>query len=188
MKKIWENKILRFLILAAVFYVVWHLFYRNFIQVYTSLDDWVSMNLAWSSNAMLQLIGYESILDTSDATFLVVRIPGSYSYGVQIADPCNGILMFGLFSMVVLAFPFKPHSEWRFNYHKLWYIPLGIVLLHLVNMIRIAILVVISSYNPRQLDFNHDVTFKVVTYGVIFLLWMIWFNRFSGIKKRKIHA
>ena len=57
---------------------------------------------------------------------------------------------------------------------RLWYIPLGLALIHLSNLIRIASLVLILLYSPESLAFNHDYTFTIFVYAVIFALWYGW--------------
>ena len=102
---------------------------------------------------------------------------------LRIGDPCNGLNLFGLFAVVLIAFPTSFKRKYRINLHKLWYIPLGILLIHIVNVIRVAVLAIIASYNYEALNFNHDVTFKVITYSFIFLLWYLWIKQYSGFNK-----
>jgi hypothetical protein len=40
-------------------------------------------------------------------------------------------------------------------------------------------LALIQYKAPEYLDFNHHYTFTVIVYAFIFLLWMIWVNKFS---------
>ena len=69
---------------------------------------------------------------------------------------------------------------------KLWFIPLGIFIVHTANAIRIAALTIISAENPKALDFNHNITFQVIVYGLIFLLWYWWVQKLSGITQTEI--
>jgi exosortase family protein XrtF len=100
-----------------------------------------------------------------------------YNHGVWIGEPCNGIKVFGLFSIFVIAFKGK-------IINKIWFIIIGIFLLHIINVIRVAILTYISAVNPYILDFNHNITFQLIIYGAILSLWYIWISQFSlkGIK------
>ncbi len=181
MQKILKNRLFRFLILSVAIYVAWQFIYAYIINPHTSLDHLVSINLAHSADVVLRLFGYDSTVDYLRLeNFIIVRLQDSTMPGVRIGDPCNGVSLFGLFAAVILAFPSKQNQ--KINWKKLWFIPLGILLIHFLNVIRIAVLTVIASYNFEALNFNHDVTFKIVTYGFIFILWYVWINRFSGFK------
>ena len=58
------------------------------------------------------------------------------------------------------------------------------MLIYVVNIIRIVILSIgIYSY-PKQADVLHEVVFPAIIYGVVFLLWVFWVNRFSKLNKK----
>ena len=126
------------------------------------------------------IIGYETVLEISQ-DLVITRIPEFASHGVWLGEACNGLKVVGLFSIFVIAFP----GKWK---HKWWFIILGIILVHFTNALRISGLTIISAKWPQYLDFNHNVTFQIIVYGVIFLLWYIWVQKFSGLilnKKKK---
>jgi exosortase family protein XrtF len=55
----------------------------------------------------------------------------------------------------------------------------GIILIHVLNIARIALLC-IALYNLPQFEhLLHGVIFPLVIYGVVFLLWVIWVNKYS---------
>jgi len=72
----------------------------------------------------------------------------------------------------VLAYP--GHQK-----NKLWFVPLGILLIHILNIIRVISLAIIAYYSPYSLSFNHTYTFTFFVYAFIFLLWMVWVNKFA---------
>ena len=87
--------------------------------------------------------------------------------GVQIGAPCDGVALFALFAIFILAFP-GPILR------KAWFIPAGIALLHLANVVRVIVLARIQATSPEWLEFNHDYTFTVLIYGLVFALWYFW--------------
>tara|TARA_B100001287_G_scaffold45737_1_gene34817 strand:+ start:2336 stop:2674 length:339 start_codon:yes stop_codon:yes gene_type:complete len=99
-----------------------------------------------------------------------------YNHGVWIGEPCNGIKVFGVFSIFVLVFRGK-------TYNKLWFIPTGILILHFINVIRVSVLTYISAVNPYILDFNHNITFQLIIYLSMIILWYWWITKFSHQKK-----
>jgi exosortase/archaeosortase family protein len=74
----------------------------------------------------------------------------------------------------VVAFP----GPWK---KKMWFVPLGILSIYLINSLRVIGLAVNHMVSQESFDFNHKYTFTILIYGAIFFFWMIWVNRFSGI-------
>ena len=98
-----------------------------------------------------------------------------FSHGVWIGEPCNGIKIFGLFSIFIISFM----GKWS---KKIWFIPFGILILHFLNIVRISVLTYISAVNPFILDFNHNITFQLITYSAMLGLWYLWIIKFSSSK------
>ena len=65
-----------------------------------------------------------------------------------------------------------------FSKHKAWFIPLGILMMHLTNIIRIVGLSFFVLYWPDYWDVAHDYFFRPLFYVVIFGLWVLWMERF----------
>lgn len=177
-----KNPFFKFIITFSILIVLWFSFYENIYELNslfgenTDIQRAVSIYLADFSMVFIKLLGYTPTLDTT-SDFVITSVEGNYfNHGVWIGEPCNGIKVFGLFSIFIIAF----QGKWI---HKLWFIPLGILILHLSNAIRIAVLTIISAENPSYLDFNHNITFQVLVYGLVFGLWYIWVNKFSKLSK-----
>lgn len=95
----------------------------------------------------------------------------------RVVEGCNSISVIILFVSFIIAFAGK------FKY-TLIYVLSGSVLIYAVNLLRIGILS-IGLYNyPWRRDILHTVIFPLIIYGMVFLLWMFWVNRFSKLKKR----
>ncbi len=118
-------------------------------------------------------MGYKTFASRDVNDMQVFGIDGSN--GVWIGGPCNGITLMFLFAIFVIAYPGGIKN-------KLWFVPLGILIVHTINIIRILALVFIAKYDYRYLDFNHTYTFTFLAYSVVFGLWMLWVNKFSNIK------
>lgn len=81
--------------------------------------------------------------------------------------PCNGYKVYWQFLCVIL-FYFGP---WR---KKLWYIPLGILVLATINGIRLITLYFVGRELPGFYDFYHVEGSRYIMYPLIFILFMIW--------------
>ena len=97
------------------------------------------------------------------------------THGVLIGAPCNGLNLFALFAGFIIIFPGK-------IIQKLIFIPIGILIIHVINIFRLVALALVVLYKPESLEFNHKYTFTIVVYAFIFVMWIIWVNKFA-IKK-----
>lgn len=175
MKKIWDNPLYRFFILGIGMYLIWFSVYQFAIQPTQAINIAVSKNIVYSAEWLLNIIGIQSYIDI-ESDHVVIGVSGAYPSGVWIGEPCNGIKLFGLFIVFILAYP----GKWL---NKLWFIPLGLFIIHFVNIIRVMALMWINYKNPAALDFNHNYTFTILVYSVIVILWLVWIKKYGNIKK-----
>lgn len=100
--------------------------------------------------------------------------------GVRIVWGCNGVKQSFIFTMIML-FARGPLK------HKLWFIPLGLFCVYLINVSRLLLLTYIVRDNPDAFDFWHSGVTKYGFYGLIFLIWVLWNDylvpRLSDTKK-----
>ena len=178
--------ILKFSILLFLWFFFYHFIYKIDELIFSSqnadkidLLNNISVILAEQANYMLSLFGFETQIEIHKDMVVAKILDNNYTHGVWIGEPCNGVKIFGVFAIFILAFPGRIK-------HKLWYIPLGIICIHIINVIRIAILIFISSVNPHILDFNHNITFQIIVYSLILFLWYIWVKIFSGLKTNNL--
>ena len=156
----------RFFGLAFLAYVVWSVAYEQALKPHTSLDEVVIEHMVRSTEAVFEAVGWPVGTYPQPATHRD-RVGVAGHAGVQIGAPCDGVALFALFAIFILAFP-GPISR------KAWFIPAGIALLHLANIGRVVVLTRIQATSPEWLEFNHDYTFTVLIYGLVFALWYLW--------------
>lgn len=178
-RSVFQNPFSRFLILSSVLYLSWHFAYSGYLQENTNIDDWVIHNLVVSGEKLLTSLGY-SITDYSADGHFRTHFGIIGSNGVTIGAPCDGIVLFALFTVFMISYP-GPMK------HKLWYAPLGLLIIHVLNILRVTGLALIVFHNEAWLAFNHDYTFTIFVYAVVFVLWLVWINRFAQ-RKPKAHA
>jgi exosortase/archaeosortase family protein len=68
---------------------------------------------------------------------------------------------------------------------KLWFVPSGLVLIHITNNFRIISLSLITHNSCSQefWDFSHDYILRPLFYAVIFTLWVLWVEIISKKKQ-----
>jgi exosortase/archaeosortase family protein len=95
---------------------------------------------------------------------------GAHMY---INQSCSGLKQIMQFVLLMMVFP----GPWK---KKLWFIPLGILTVHLTNLFRIIGLSVVLVTHPDYWQFSHDYIFRPFFYVVIFLLWVWWVEKISS--------
>ena len=90
---------------------------------------------------------------------------------VIIAPECASLKQWMHWLFLMILFP----GPWK---HKLWYIPAGLVIIEWTNVIRICGVLMMQIPWPNSFHLAHDYIFKLFFYFVIFLMWMIWVEKF----------
>jgi exosortase family protein XrtF len=171
-----KNKTTRFFVFASILYLSWYLLYEFFIKPHTIIDEKLISLIIANSVFVLKVFGLTVYQRTEDTDMQLIGIDGSHP--IWIGSPCNALTLFMFFALFVIAFPGSVKK-------KLWFIPLGIVIIHFTNVLRIIGLAIISYKAPQYIEFNHTYTFTILVYGIIFLLWM-WWVKFS-LKETDVH-
>jgi exosortase family protein XrtF len=99
----------------------------------------------------------------------------------RIIEGCNALSVIILFISFIVAFSGKIKTT-------ILYIISGSILIHILNVFRIAALCVLMYYYPEQQHFLHGVLFPLFIYGVVFLLWIVWVNKFSNYAKKSVQS
>jgi exosortase family protein XrtF len=86
---------------------------------------------------------------------------------VSVFEGCNGVNIAILFFSFVFAFggPLKTMA---------WFVPAGLIFIHVANIFRIGVLAKIAGQNEQAFYFFHKFGFTGIIYGAIFILWVIW--------------
>lgn len=95
---------------------------------------------------------------------------------IAINESCSGFKQMLQVLILFLLFP----GPWK---HKLWYIPAGMLAMFITNILRVVILSAVMIHWPQQWDFIHLWILRPFYYVVIFGLWVLWVERFGGMRK-----
>ncbi len=90
---------------------------------------------------------------------------------VIIAPECASLKQWMHWIFLMVLFP----GPWK---HKLWYIPAGLVIIEWTNVVRICGVLMMQIPWPNSFHLAHDYIFKFFFYLVIFLMWMLWVEKF----------
>lgn len=139
------------------------------------VDDFTHL-VARQSRDLIQFFGHDSGIEPhpTQASYKLL-VQGAYV--ARVVEGCNALSVMILFASFVVAF----RGKW---WHTLLYVLGGVLLLHLANVVRIAILAVALYHYPQREHLLHGVIFPAVIYGMVFLLWVVWVNKFSAHAKK----
>lgn len=158
-----DKKIVYFLFKALLLYIVWYGLYDLWLAKVGWLDRFFIDSIISSSELLLNIFNYPIFIYDQ-----VIGIDGSH--GVYIGAPCNGVDVMALFLGFIILFKGKFTD-------KLWYSALGLLVIHIANVLRVFILILLAFYYPDKLDFNHKYTFTILMYLLVFMGWVIWVNK-----------
>ena len=98
----------------------------------------------------------------------------SYENGVavRIVWACTGLKQAYIFICIIAFY----RGKWQ---HKLWFIPAGLVVVYLFNIIRIAAIVAIIHRHADWFYMLHEHVFKYLFYIIIFGMWVFWNEKLS---------
>ena len=167
-----SQRLPRFLLIAALLYAAWYIFYTRLIHAGSpgyEFDQALCRHIAQASAGVLELAGFKSFAGGAGGAMLYL---GGW-HVVSVGWQCDGLPMMALFAGFIIAYP----GAWR---TKLWFIPLGILVIHAINILRVVALALNQMYWRSSMEFNHHYTFTIIVYGFIFWLWTIWVRRFAS--------
>lgn len=165
--------ILTFLIVYISLSVAYKL-YLDFSDGSKFYPDYFTNLVTKQSQILLQELGYSiEVLPHPDEPSMKLIINNKYV--ARIIEGCNSISIIILFVSFIIAFSGKLKTT-------IIYALIGSVLIYIVNIIRIVILSIGLYHYPWRKETLHTVVFPAIIYGLVFLLWMFWVNRFSNLK------
>lgn len=137
--------------------------------------DYITNLVARQSEALLDAFGYQAkVIPHPNEPSMKLIINNKFV--ARVVEGCNAISVIILFVSFIVAFAGKFKTTF-------FYILAGSVLIYTINLIRIALLSLGLYHYPWRREILHTVIFPLIIYGLVFLLWMVWVNRFSKQKK-----
>ena len=145
---------------------------------YWPVGKWVDQLMLWSVNLaynqscwMLDHV-FNIDLTTIPADRLIATPNSEGGWArVIVAPECASLKQWMHWIFLMVLFP----GPWK---HKLWYIPAGLVIIEWTNVVRICGILMMQIPWPNSFHIAHDYIFKVFFYLVIFLMWVLWVEKF----------
>ncbi len=158
----WKNPAYRFVFLFLVYLGVVAFGYPRFRERYT----WVVDALA-ELTARIEYYVFSVFSSNVSTSQKVVAFKG---FAVHIIEECTGIYEILIFTAAVMAFP----TSWL---NKGVGLGLGVPLLYLFNVLRIAVLMLVGKYFPEYFDFMHLYFWQATLILMITSVWLLWITQ-----------
>ena len=142
-----------------------------------------SVNLLFDQSCWVlqHVFGIDITTITERRVIAALDCNGNYAH-VVIAPECASLKQWCHWIFLMLLFP----GPWK---HKAWYIPAGLVIIEWTNVVRICGILMMQMRWPGPNTFHiaHDYVFKVFFYLVIFLMWVLWVEKFKNKTTQQIN-
>ncbi|KGL58627.1 exosortase family protein XrtF [Polaribacter sp. Hel1_85] len=178
MKK--HKNIIIFLIKFFITYFLLVTIYDTYLQKSQQKDNVyktssITTAVANQTVKVLDVFGYrvDAVQNESEMSVKLI-IEGKYT--ARVIEGCNSISLIILFVSFIIAFSGSIKATFLFSVF-------GSIFIYVVNVIRIAFLTVLIYKFPNQIGILHDLLFPAIIYGTVFLLWVVWVNKFSNYKR-----
>ena len=175
-----QRSIVLFLVKFFATYFLLFVFYSFYLQNTQKKGDVFACSpittvVAEQTEEVLTFFGYNAAhIQHEDEMSVKLILNGQYT--ARVIEGCNSLSIIILFLSFIIAFagPLKA---------TVIYGILGSAFIYGVNILRIAFLTVMLRKYPQEQELLHNLVFPAIIYGTTFLLWVIWVQKFSKIKK-----
>lgn len=166
--------ILRFIIIYLVLIFAYQ-FYLNYFEnsAIDPFSKWVASQSSFCTNSL----GYNTQL-IDDASLHSTWFFVNDNYISRMVEGCNGISIMILFVAFIFVF-YRGTKTFIFA-------ATGLVIIHIMNVLRIALLNIILVNFPQYDHMAHEYLFPAIIYGTIVLLWLVWVKYFVLKPENKV--
>lgn len=159
--------LLRFIIIYLVLLFAYQFYLTSFKE--QGLDPFSRM-VAKQVMFLQNTMGFPSAL-YDDVPKQQVWFHVKSQFVTRMVEGCNAISVMILFLSFVFAF-YKGVKTFIF-------VVVGLILLHIMNVLRISGLNIVYSEYPQYGKMSHDYVFPAIIYGSVVVLWLVWIKFFA---------
>ncbi len=188
LKQTWRSipdEVKTFLKRALLIFIIWKIIYNGFLFngriIDKPLTDWSAVG----AQKIIQLFHPKSIvtikeeckpapeLNNKIACIDYLLLDNKRIVGV--ADGCNALELYILYTGFLLAFPSSNKKIKR----TILFIISGIIIIYIANIIRLTALASMNMNRINAVDMAHHYVFKMIAYAIIFGLWVLFTKKVS---------
>lgn len=157
--------------LPEIFIIIFlYSLFSNFLLGCFQYSAWI--NLIFNISAwILNNLGYPAWVESH----LLIGENGS----IYMAKGCLGFNTMLLFASIV-------YITGKHNIDRWLFIFVGLILINISNIARfVALFIHIQNHGGYVLKIDLHDLYNYIIYGIVFLLWVIWFEKYSDIRNQK---
>ena len=124
---------------------------------------------------LLRVFGYDVRAEQNPLGPTIFIFQGSKKV-LNVFEGCNGLNVMIVFLAFVLAFGGKARN-------LVWFVPLGLIIIHLTNLARILWLFWLAAWDDRMFYYFHKYLFTAVIYAIVFAMWWLWIRKWNGLNE-----
>lgn len=186
LKQYWRNPSIRFVVLFLGLFCLFYYFnifymgitapgnyYSPFLEQHLNYIRGFRHILIAISAWVIRIAGYQVF--TSDTTLHALN-----AGGINVVYSCLGFGVMSFFVAFVLAWPEKSFKN------KLLFIPLGLILIQVLNIARFIMITLFWRESPYRSIIDHHTLFNFVLYVILLATIYFWINSHS--KKQSLKA
>lgn len=163
-----------FVIKVVGVYAVWKLFHYYIThnngapkQIWLSVIEKMGGFYAAITSYILNIFGEQTIRQGIKIVYIHSQ------NNIRVEDHCLAIPAMVIFTFSIALF----NGTWK---NKLWFIPLGLFGIFIINVIRLVSLSYIFEHFTRKFyDINHSLIYVIITYALVFLMIMWWMKKYD---------
>jgi exosortase family protein XrtF len=157
-------------------YFAGNILYGIYVESHGRRPDDITRFVTDQTVTLLNVCGYNTRAE-DDPSLPHVGIKNQQFIVLNVFEGCNGVNVIIVFVAFLVAFggPVKK---------MILFIIGGCLLIHIFNLMRIALLFYLARHNSSHFYYYHKYFFTATLYLVVFVLWVIWVIRFN--EKRNI--
>lgn len=176
LKQYWKNPSIRFVVLFLGLFSLFYYFnifymgvtapgnyYSLFLDEHLNYISGFRHLLIAISAWVLRIFDYQVF--TSDTTLHALN-----AGGINVVYSCLGFGVMSFFVAFVIAWPERSLKS------KLWFIPVGLVLIQLLNIARFIMITLFWRSSPYRSVVDHHTLFNVILYAVLLASIYFWIN------------
>lgn len=169
--------LLKFVIAGAILTIAYNFYLKHYNS--QGLPDPYTEIVASTVAKTLDTAGFEAYT-YHDGKSPYVWLGQDGGWQSIVNEGCNAISIMIIFIAFIVAFS----TTWK---QTTLFILVGLIVIQLMNIFRIALLNYIFTYHESWGKPAHDYLFPALIYGTIVALWLVWVRYFAFKKKKKIH-
>jgi exosortase family protein XrtF len=155
-----------FLVKFVGLYFILNIGYGYYIKSFERRPDDITFWVTRQTSVALGVFGWETAVQPNPQK---PTVPIYYNGDgiVTVYEGCNGINVAIIFLCFLVSFG-------PLNKNLIWFIPVGLVIIHFFNIARIFLLFLVVIHQPDYTYFMHKYFFTAIIYAAVFLLWLWW--------------